>query len=235
MKKTIILLTAVFFIASNNLFADDDRIKMRLQDRLIFDIFIDIWQNSPEEMDLKFFNRGINVALLQDFPIGYSNFAIAAGLSFSGHNMYSDHWYRYSHEDDNFDFEKIYDDLDYRNNKININYIDIPLEFRYRTRPSREIPHPFRITIGAKFGYMIQAKTKYSGDWYSSADNGEMREVKFKEINVGNIESWRYGIMCRIGYGFVNLTAYYPLSEIFEGNTVEDMIPVSLGISFTIN
>ncbi len=231
MKKIFIFFIAGFFLITNSLFADEDKIKMRPQDRLIFDIFIDLWQDVPDDMDLIILNRGINVALFQDFPLGYSNFGIATGLSFTTHNMYSDHWYKYCRDIDGFDFEKI--DEDYNNNKISINYIDIPLEFRYRTRPSKEIPHTFRIAIGAKFGYMIQAHTKYRGDY--SYNNEYTREVKFKEHNLGNIENWRYGILARIGYSFINITAYYPLTGIFKDNTAADMRPVSLGVSFTIN
>ena len=238
MKKILLLLITFSFLTSH-LFADEDKVRMRPRDRFIFDMFIDVWQNTPEKMDLEIFNRGVNIALLQDFPLGYSNFSIATGLSFTSHNLYSDHFYKYSIDDNGYDFEPIDEELSYDNNKISLNYIDVPVEFRFRTRPSRDMPHPFRVAVGAKFGYKVQAHTKYEGEYYLDDNNAnnalETREVKFKEHNLSNIESWRYGIMARIGYGYFNITGYYPLTNIFESNSGEEMRPISIGLSFIIN
>ncbi len=235
MKNKLGFLIISFFILSNSLLADDnDRIKMRPQDQFIFDAFIDNWLNTPDEIDLKFFNRGINVSLFFDYPLGYSNFGIAPGISFSSHNMYSDHYYKYSPEIEGYDFSKIDESLDYRNNKISLNYIDIPLEFRYRTRRTRDLPHTFRIAVGAKVGYLVQAHTKYSGDIYVDNGNNDTRSIKMKEHKLNNIEDWRYGIIARIGYGHFNITTYYPLTGVFKDNTGKDMQPFSIGLSFVI-
>ncbi len=234
MKKILPLFLILLFIA-NSLFADDDRVRMRPQDRFIFDAFFDIWQDVPDGMDLEFYNRGINISLFRDYPLGYSNFSIAPGINFSSHNMYSDHWFKY--DDGKFDFISIKEKgLSYDNNKISLNYIDIPVEFRYRTRPHRDMPHPFRISVGAKLGYLIQAHTKYVGDVYLDNNGSEnTRETKIKEYNLNNIESWRYGLTARIGYGYVNIIGYYPLNRIFKDNLGKDMYPISIGASFIIN
>jgi len=236
MKTYLILFIAGFILFSESLFANEYRVRMRPQDRLIFDVFLDIWQDTPDEIDLEIFNRGVNIALVYDYPIGYSNFSVASGISFTSHNMYSDHWYSYSSELDGYKFIKIDEQLSYSNNKISLNYIDLPVEFRFRTTPTRDFPHTFRVALGAKLGFLVQSHTKYVGDYFVENDeNNNIRSIRYKEHSLDNIEDWRYGIMARIGYGNVNITAYYPLTGIFKHNNFTDMRPISIGLSFIIN
>lgn len=234
MRKFLFIILAFFIVKSSLAFNEEDtRVRMRSQDLLVFDFFIDFWDNVPDDMGLNFFNRGFNYAYMHDIPIGFSRFAVAPGLGFTSHNMYSDNWYKYS--DGKYNFEPIYDDFYYDKNKININYINIPVELRYRIMPSEKMKNTFRMAIGARLGYMIQAHTKYEGDYYVNNESEDIRDVKFKEHNLNNIEDWQYGIMGRIGYGdSINLMVYYPLNDIFKENKSEDFNLISFGVSFVL-
>lgn len=219
MKKIILVLAAIS-ILSTALYAQE-KTKMRPKDRLIVGIFTDIWSGLPETMNTNTINRGITVDYLQEFPISTSNFSIAAGVGFAGHNLYSDNVYeRFI---DKHDFKPISEELDY-NNKLSLNYLNIPLEFRYRTRYT---PKTIRIHAGLKAGLLINAHTKYSGD-----DPGEpSRETKRKEAKLDNIESFVLGFHSRIGYGRVNLSTFIPIGNIFNDNDATDASFVSFGLS----
>ena len=195
-------------------------------DRFLFDLFTDIWQNTPDEMNTNTINRGISINLYQDFPLGTSPFSFAAGLGFTSHNLYSDHQYTFSFEDGNYDFYPAEDEnFNLRKNKLSLNYLTVPVEFRFR---SRTAPRSFRLYAGMRAGYQINAHTKYH---YSDTPQGVPEEIKIKEHKLENLQKFQFGLTGRIGYGRVNLNAYFPLTNIFDGNSVEDMRPISLGIT----
>ncbi len=90
--------------------------------------------------------------------------------------------------------------------KLNANYFDIPMEIRFRTQPSKK---SFRIAVGGKIGFLIDSKTKIK--YELDGDN-----YKYKSKTRFGLESFRYGVHARIGFGSLNLFGYYALSELFE-------------------
>lgn len=209
--------------------------KMHPDDRLIITLFTDLWQDTPENMNLKTIQRGINISAFQDMPLGRTNFSIAAGLQFSGHNLYSDQLYLYDPAHDKFDFFPIQTTHQYDKNKISLNYIEVPVQLRYR---SRNLPKTFRIYAGMKAGRLINAHTKFIGtEYYHYQHDAPVvteRTVKVKEHKLQNINEYRVGLTATIGYGMVNLHAYYPLTGIFTDNSAKNMTPLSVGISFIV-
>ncbi len=203
-------------------------------DRFIVTVFTDMWQDVPDNIDLKTIQRGITISSLQDMPVGRTNFSIAAGLEFSSHNIYSDNRYLFNPFTDAYDFYKIASDYD--NNKLSLNYLGIPVQFRFRTR---NMSKTFRAYAGMKADYLISAHTKYVGKTYPDPHNpGEFpvagRTIKVKEYKLDNISKYRIGLTGMIGYRSVNLYFYYPLTGIFSDNSAENMTPVSVGVSFIV-
>ncbi len=213
--------------------------RMHPNDRFMVTLFTDLWQDLPGDMDLKSIQRGINISAFQDMPLGRTNFSLAAGLGFTAHNLYSDHRYLYHPGEEKFDFFPIDDANKYNKNKLSLNYLDIPVQFRYRTR---ELPRTFRVYAGMKAGWLINAHTKFEGKahYHITFDENEAespvasRTVKIKEHRLKNISSYRIGLTGTIGYGSVNLHVYYPLTDIFTGNSAESARPLSLGVTFIL-
>lgn len=239
MKRLFIVLAALT-ITAGSAFAQDEFITGR-SDRLIFDLFTDIWSNAPSGMEMNTINRGVNVSMMQDFRLGSSSFSFATGLGFASHNLYSDHFYDFTSisysstfpQPGTFDFSKIDDWLgEVKKNKISLNYLNIPLEFRYR---NNSLPSTFRVAAGIRAGYLVNAHTKthiVNDEGVFGA--GFQEEWKYKEHKLGNIEKFQFGVTGRIGYGRVNLNAYLPLTNIFKGNSVTDMKPFSVGLTFIV-
>lgn len=233
-KTLIIIIVMVLMLSGRQLQAFEPE-RMHPDDRLIITLFTDLWQDTPESMDLKTIQRGINISVLQDMPLGRTNFSIAAGLEFSSHNLYSDHLYLYNPAENKFDFYPIIAEHQYDKNKISINYIEIPVQLRYR---SRNLPNTFRVYAGMKAGRVINAHTKFAGmeffHYHMDSPVVTERAVKIKEHKLRNINDYRIGLTATIGYGFINLHAFYPLTDIFTDNSAENMTPLSLGISFIV-
>jgi hypothetical protein len=221
--KKFILLFAAFILLSIDVFSQEIP-RMRPKDRLIVGLFTDIWSNLPGDMETKAINRGFTIDYLQDFPISTTNFSFAVGLGFTSHNLYGDYFYERTLN--RHDFVPNLLDLEYDKNKISLNYLNIPLEVRFRTRNT---PHTFRIHAGVKAGLLINAHTKYVGEFLPGG-----RETKLKEGKLDNIESFMFGFHSRIGYGRFNLNTFINLTDIFEGNNAQDASLVSVGLSFII-
>ena len=213
--------------------------RMHPDDRFMVTLFTDVWQDLPGDMDLKSIQRGISISAFQDMPLGRTNFSLAAGLEFTSHNLYSDHRYLYHPKENKFEFYPIDKAHEYDKNKLSLNYLEIPVQFRYR---SRELPRTFRLYAGMKAGRLINAHTKFVGKeyYYTTFDGNETetpatsRKVKIKEHRLKNISNYRIGITGTIGYGSVNLHVYYPLTDLFTENNAEGARPLSLGVSFII-
>ncbi len=226
MKKITLILFS-FFIVFNG-FSQDSKIVKIIEKKYStgINIFTDIWQNKPDSMNIKTLNRGINIFGMYNIPIKESNFSLAVGMEICTHNLYSDSRPDIDSSGNTF-FTKISkiavnDKDNYKKNKLTVSFFDIPVELRLKTK------NEFRFAVGFKAGIKLNEHTKYKGDDYI---NGKDDEIKFKEYNISNLETYRYCITGRIGYKWLNLTACYSLSKLFKKDKGPDMYPISVGIS----
>ncbi len=233
--KTITILFAIICMATDaNAFVPE---RMHPTDRFMITVFSDIWQDVPETIDLRTIQRGVSISALQDMPLGRTNLSVAAGLAFSSHNLYSDNRYIFSLNLNQFRFVPIEPDHDYDKNKLSMNYLEVPVQLRFRTR---NLPSTLRFYAGVKAGYLFHAHTKFVGKEYydNDADTGPPfvteRTIKVKEHKLDNINKYRIGLTGTIGYGAVNLHLYYQLTETFNNNNASGMYPLSVGVSFMI-
>ncbi len=59
-------------------------------------------------------------------------------------------------------------------------------------------------------------------------------KIKVKEHRLGNISKYRLGLTAMAGYGSVNISLGMPLINIFDGNSAEDMLPLSIGVTLML-
>lgn len=130
------------------------------------DIFNDIWMYSKEEpfMDesfkLRTIQQGATGFMQYNMQIGKKELAsFAIGLGIRNHNMYSNSLID-DIKDDTIKFVSIPRDVEYRKAKINLTYIDLPVEIKLRWK------NGLKIVPGFKVGYLIDSKQKYKGDRY---------------------------------------------------------------------
>ena len=214
MKKSIILLLSLFIITSSYSQVVNESTKRKFS--IGFDIFTDVWQNTPDSLSLHTINRGVNTFGMYNYQFGSSKFSFAFGLGLCVHNMYGNALP--GELNDSTIFNKIPDSISYKKSKIAISYIDLPIEFRFKSKSK------FRIAIGFKGGYLLNVHSKYKGD-----ENGD--KVTIKSTNVKYLELFRYGPTFKIGYKWFNITGYYSLSKLFKKGRGPDMYPISVGIS----
>lgn len=188
------------------------------KDHIVVDFSFDSYRNWPDGISQKPYSLGGNVYLMWDYPFGHGPFSFAIGAGFSTHDVHTNGQITYTIDGKYTTFEPL--TVKYNTNKFSMNYMEVPIELRLRTRGDKS----FKLTVGGKIGYAYNVHTKYA-----DAD-GRMKVYRIK-----NIEPLRYGLTFRIGYDKFNLQGFYALSEIFKkGRGEPGMIPFSLGIGLLL-
>ncbi len=219
MKNLKYLITSVLFMAvalsmNSQVISDEAKRKVTVG----FDIFTDIWQGKPLDMDIRTINQGFNAFLMYNFQINEGNSSFSLGLSIDNHNLYSNTRIE-NIKADTIVFKPI--DQVYQRSKINLTYISVPLEFNVRTNKG------FKFGAGFKVRWLPSSKDKYIGD-LDNVENGR-RMVKRKDL--ANTEKWAYGFTLRAGYKSINLFGYYQISNIFQSGRGPQLYPISVGLT----
>lgn len=100
-------------------------------------------------------------------------------------------------------------DVSINTNTFALNYIDIPLEFRYHVNKTN-YDKGFRFAIGGKVGFLYNAHTKVE----VTESNGLIRKIKTRQDY--GLSPIRYGVYARAGLPGFNLWAYYGLNKLFK-------------------
>jgi hypothetical protein len=188
------------------------------KDRIVVDFNYDSFTHLPKGITQKFYSFGGNVFFMWDYPFGYGPLSVAFGAGFSTHDVHTNGKIVYSIDGKYTSFEPI--KTKYNTNKLSLNYFEIPVELRIRTRGD----HNFKVYIGGKAGYAYNTHTKF-----------EDAEGKIKVYKIKNINPFRYGATFRIGYDRYNLQAFYSLSDLFiEGGGEANMTPFSVGVGLLL-
>jgi hypothetical protein len=90
------------------------------------------------------------------------------------------------------------------------NYIDVPLELRFSTKPD-DPARSFKIAIGARIGYLLNTSTKIK-----YKENGDLK--KLQNHNDYNLTRFRYGAQMKVFIGNFALFGYYNLTPLFKEN-----------------
>jgi hypothetical protein len=180
------------------------------------DLFTDIWQGMPDTVKARTINQGINIYTMYIFPVKKSNFTFALGAGIGSHNLYSK---GILESNDTISFFSPLTGVSYDKSKINLTYLDFPLELRYKNKSQ------FRASIGFKLGLLISDHSKYKGN------NVAGKSVKEKGIGVDNLENLRYGLTALAGYKWINITFFYSLTKAFVKDKGPQVYPISIGVA----
>ncbi|MFA5417589.1 MAG: outer membrane beta-barrel protein [Bacteroidales bacterium] len=184
-----------------------------------FDMFTDLWQNVPDNMDVRTIHQGANVFGMYNFQINKGTSTFGIGLGISNHNLYS-HSRIDNIKADTIVFSPITES--FKRSKINLTYLDIPFELKFRFK------NEMKLGVGFKIGYLISSKEKYVGN---TPEQPTRVNVKLKTIS--QLQDYAYGFTFRVGYKSVNLFGYYQISQIFNNERGPELYPISVGITLT--
>jgi hypothetical protein len=202
----------------------DEEEKLRKYDRLIFDITYSDWYGGRDYFQSPWNSIGFNAALMFDvilskqstvafgWGIGYSHFGNATNKQFTR----------------DFDEKATYmsdfpEGQEPLRNKFGANYIEIPLDLRFRTKGFKH----FKVMIGGKIGYQINSFTK-------TAERIDGQTYKSKLYNFADANRLRYGATIRIGIRNWAIYGAYYFSPLFTNSKSVQLTPFTAGISISL-
>lgn len=112
----------------------------------------------------------------------------------------------------------------YKVNKLTLQYLDIPVEFRIKTNPDK-LDQVWKFAVGFKAGIRVDAHTKIKTKIGSEVKVNVER--RFPDFNL-----FRFGPTLRIGYSSFNITAYYGVLGVFKKDRGPKANEFTVGISF---
>lgn len=223
MKKIIILIIIV--LSGSMLFAQSVAESTTKKVSVGYDLYTSIWSDMPSGIKTRTINQGANVFLMYNHMMSENGFSFAGGLGISSENLYLKNAYIPNVKADSIAFTNVPSGVNVKKSKLNVTYLDIPIEIRYVTKSK------MRFTLGMKFGFVIDSKTKLKGDAFDSEGTlGWGTKEKHKDVN--RLESTRFGVQARIGYKWVHLYGYYSLNKLFIANKGPQVYPISIGLTF---
>jgi hypothetical protein len=184
-----------------------------------FDIYTDFITKTPVDYTAAAFNPGFNVFGTYNFELGKTPHIFAIGLGIRSHNLYS------NTKIDNLNADTIvFSPItnNYKRSKINLVYLDIPAELRFK------FDNKWKLGIGFKMGILIDSKAKYIGD---ESITGPRVYEKRKRIN--SLETYTFGPTFRFGYKWVSIFGYYEIGRTFKRGTGPEFNPVSVGLTIS--
>lgn len=220
MKRMLLLLAAV--VLSTSAFAQLIANKTDKKVTVNLDVFNDFQLYDNENWDARLFSQGFGCAVTYNFPLGESkHHTVSLGLGYTGHNYFSYSRLMNPYTVDTLQFVQYRDVDGFKRNKLNCNYIDVPIELRFRIKDA------WKIGVGFKFGILVNAKTKFVGN------NDEGVRIHEKYCYISNVERYAYAATLRVGYKSVNLFTALQLAPVFEvGHDAPRLVPLSVGLTF---
>lgn len=217
-----ILFTLLALVLSTGAFAQLIANKTDNKVTLGFDIFSDIQLKTSDNWDARGFNQGFSCALTYNFPLGESKkHTVSVGVGYTCHNYFSYSRIMNPYSKDTLQIVQYRDDSNFKRYKVNCNYVDVPIELRFR------INDAWKIGVGFKIGILFNARTVYVGN------NEEDLKVHEKYCYVNNVERYAYSATLRIGYKWVSAFAAMQVVPVFEvGHEAPYILPLSVGLSF---
>ncbi len=229
MKKFTVLIIGILLLSSVGFSQTEmtpDSTGKLVNEQIIVDINWLTWANYPSEITLKPTSSEFILSYLNPLFGKKSNFSMALGLGLSAQNVKYDAYISQS-VNNQPTFQLFDDSISFKKNKLTTVYVDVPLEFRVRTNNNIHKKN-FKLTIGAKIGYLLKSYHKYVGDEYRFENN---ESVRFKEYNVPFLNKIHYSAFAKIYYGKIGFNINYSLSKTFNEEFTPEFFPISVGVS----
>ena len=205
-------------------FSKYDTTKLRKYDRLVVDVLYNDWQGDIEPLNSPYTSIGFNVNLMFDVPFTKANtVGLGWGFAFSHYNNRTTVGFNSNYTEGSTSTYDLSLQEDVKWSKFNANYIEIPVELRFRTRGYQH----FKFFLGGKIGYQLNAYTK-------TKETIEGKNYKFKSYNFPDRSPLRYGVTARIGIRNWSLYAAYYFTPFFTHENSVNLTPLTAGVSIAL-
>ncbi|WMJ75412.1 outer membrane beta-barrel protein [Cytophagaceae bacterium ABcell3] len=183
-------------------------------------------QGAPSVLQTRWYRpANLNIYYYHRIELGSEKLTLNPGIGLAFDNyFFEDNVRLETLGDEVVAYEEDIEGITYRRSKLNANYIDIPVEIRFKSSTINR--KAFKLGLGVKAGVMFDAKTKFV---YSTED----RRIREQQKHHHHVNRFRFGLTGRIGYGKLLFYGYYGLNNLFRDGTAPEMRPVMFGLSLS--
>lgn len=198
--------------------------KLHKYDRLIIDVVYNDWHGDRDYFSSPASSIGFNSSLMFDVVLTSANtMSFGWGIGYSHYNNGS----KIQFNRDLVNGKTLISDFpigsEPENSKFGANYIEIPLELRFRTKGFKH----FKFMIGGKIGYQLNSFNK-------ETIRVDGKNYATKQYNFADSNPLRYGATVRVGIRNWAIYGAYYFSPLFTADGSADLTPISLGVSISL-
>jgi len=198
--------------------------KLRKYDRVIFDVTYCDWHGDRDYFQSPWNSIGFNTALMFDVILTEKNtVAFGWGVGFSHYSNKSQIDFQSDNTNDLTSITSFAPGDEPERIKFAANYVEVPLEMRFRTKGYKH----FKVMVGGKIGYQLNALTK------ATRTVNDQREV-LKTFGFPDNNPLRYGATIRIGIRNWAFYGAYYFSPLFTNNDSAQLTPLTMGVSISL-
>lgn len=221
MKQVIILLlltlTTTAMVAQEGEKVEE---RNKHQDHMLVDFGYETFSGRPDYTSFEWYNNGLNIQLFYDQLFGQSGFSGAVGVGFSTQSYYSNKQIRRDTNKAVLYSDWLAPEMLYEKNKVSTSWVEVPIELRYRSKID-DWGYRWKFSVGGKVGFLIDTHDKLV----------DLNGVKYKTYYFPDMNNIRAGVIARAGYGKVNFTTFFSLTEFFIPGRGPEMKQISIAIS----
>ncbi|MCT4623429.1 MAG: PorT family protein [Schleiferiaceae bacterium] len=168
----------------------------------------------------------LSFAFMGETLFGHSHWSLGYGLGFGAYHYNNNLNITTNPNTQLSEFTFLTPDTAYQQNRQIFQYIEVPLELRYRTTSNKKGRY-LRIYPHVKFGFNVRSYTVFVNEKYSTA-----------HFNIQQTNWYRVSAGVRLGYWIFNLYANYELTpmykEVIVGNTdLSQFRTLNVGLSLS--
>lgn len=184
------------------------------------------YQSDSKELSQEF-GHSISFALMNEVLFGVSHWSFGYGLGFGAYNYNNNLNIKVNPTTQLPEYQFLPADSTYDVNRQSLQYIEVPLELRFRTRSNKK-GRFLRIYPFIKGGVRVKSLSIFKNGSYSVA-----------QLKLEDTEWWRAAAGIRLGYSIFSLYANYEISSIYKsvqvGETnLKDFRTLNLGVSLSL-
>lgn len=209
MKKLLVLL---LLIVTSSLFSQIETTSapaadsLYREDQFYFNVTNNSLQNTPVDYKQNRFSPGFGIGFLRDMPLNRTRtIAVALGMGYAVSFLNQNILITENNQTNNFDVIANYS---YDKNKYSLHYIDLPIEFRWRTSTPTNKEF-WRVYSGFKVSYLLYNQYLFEGN------NQNLVLTNIPEVN-----KIQYGCYVSAGWNTFNIYVLYGLNPLFKSAAI---------------
>lgn len=206
----------------------------RANDHFLIQYGFDAWPNVPDSINTSGFSRHFNMYIMLDKPFQTSpHLSLGIGIGVGTSNIFFSNTYvNLKSNTPTLPFTNVTSTDHFDKFKLATGFIEIPLELRYAGNPAQP-DKGIKIALGVKGGFLVSAHTKGKNLVDSTGQSIYDKTYIEKESQKKFINTTRFAVTGRIGYGHISLDGSYQVTNFLKPGVGPIIHPISIGLTLS--